>query len=88
MDDETVELVNLRLISTVPVEKPELEEPPPEGDAEAGHREANFDGEWLEVAVLDRERMGEGSEVTGPRSWSSRSRRAWSGPAGGERWTA
>ncbi len=66
MDDETVELVNLRLISTVPVEKPQLEEPPPESEAEAGHRGANFDGEWLEVAVLDRERMGEGSEVTGP----------------------
>jgi N-methylhydantoinase A len=66
MDDERVELVNLRLISTVPVEKPELREPEPEEDAEAGHREANFDGEWLEVAVLDREKMGEGSEVAGP----------------------
>ena len=42
------------------------EEPQPEGDAEAGRREANFDGEWLEVPVLDRERMGEGSEVDGP----------------------
>jgi N-methylhydantoinase A len=66
MDDEKVELVNLRLISTVPVEKPELQEPQPEGDAQAGEREANFDGEWLRIAVLDRERMGEGSEVAGP----------------------
>jgi N-methylhydantoinase A len=66
MDDEKVELVNLRLISTVPVEKPELQEPQPEGDAQAGEREANFDGEWLGIAVLDRERMGEGSEVAGP----------------------
>jgi N-methylhydantoinase A len=66
MDDESVELVNLRLISTVPVEKPELDEPEPEGEAEAGTREANFDGEWQEVAVLDRERMGKGSEVSGP----------------------
>jgi N-methylhydantoinase A len=66
MDDERVELVNLRLISTVPVEKPELNEPEPEAEAKAGSREANFDGEWLEVAVLDREKMGEGSEVTGP----------------------
>src|SRR5215216_277323 len=31
MDDESVELVNLRLIATVPVEKPEPEEPPAEG---------------------------------------------------------
>jgi N-methylhydantoinase A len=66
MDDEKVELVNLRLISTVPVEKPELREPEPEGDAQDGEREANYDGEWQEVAVLDRERMGEGSEVAGP----------------------
>ena len=49
-----MELVNLRLISTVPVEKPELDEPTAEGDAASGRREANFDGEWLEVAVLDR----------------------------------
>ena len=66
MDDEKVELVNLRLISTVPVEKPELQEPQPEDDAQAGEREANFDGEWLGIAVLDRERMGEGSGVAGP----------------------
>jgi N-methylhydantoinase A len=66
MDDEKVELVNLRLISTVPVEKPELQEPQPEDDAQAGEREVNFDGEWRGVAVLDRERMGEGSEVAGP----------------------
>jgi N-methylhydantoinase A len=66
MDDESVELVNVRLIATVPVEKPEPEEPPAEGEAESGRREANFDGEWQEVPVLDRDRMGKGSEVVGP----------------------
>ncbi len=67
MDDESVELVNLRLISTVPVEKPELDEPAPENEeAESGTRQANFDGEWQEVPILDRERMGKGSEVAGP----------------------
>jgi N-methylhydantoinase A len=67
MDDEAVELVNLRLVSTVPVEKPELHEPAPAGEgAEPERREANFDGEWLEVPVLDRELLGEGSEVEGP----------------------
>jgi len=66
MDDEAVELVNLRLIATVPVEKPELHEPAAESEPESGSRKANFDGEWLEVAVLDRETMGEGSEVSGP----------------------
>jgi N-methylhydantoinase A len=66
MDDERVELVNLRLIATVPVDKPEPEEQQAEGEAESGHREANFDGEWQEVPVLDREQMGQGSEVSGP----------------------
>lgn len=67
MEDEAVELVNLRLIATVPVEKPELDEPARGDDeAESERREANFDGEWLEVPVHDREKMGEGSEVSGP----------------------
>jgi N-methylhydantoinase A len=66
MDDEPVELVNLRLIATVPVEKPGLDEPAAEGEAVSERREANFDGEWREVPVYDRERMGEGSEVEGP----------------------
>ncbi len=66
MDEERVELVNLRLIATVPVEKPELDEPEPEGEAEIGRRNANFDGEWVEVPVMDRDRMGKGSEVKGP----------------------
>jgi N-methylhydantoinase A len=66
MEDEAVELVNVRLISTVAVEKPELAEPEAGGTAGAGEREANFDGEWLRVPVLNREEMGEGSEVEGP----------------------
>lgn len=66
MEDESVELVNVRLIATVPVEKPEPEEPPPESEAESGRREANFDGEWREVPVFDRDTLGEGSEVAGP----------------------
>ncbi|MGB3681065.1 MAG: hydantoinase/oxoprolinase family protein, partial [Rubrobacteraceae bacterium] len=66
MDEETVELVNLRLIATLPVDKPELDEREPEGDAETGRREVNFDGDWVEAPVLDREKMGKGSEVEGP----------------------
>ncbi len=60
MDEEPVELVNLRLIATLPVDKPELDEPVAEGDAVSEHRKANFDGEWREVPVYDRERMGAG----------------------------
>lgn len=66
MEDEAVELVNLRLVATVPVEKPHMGEPEPQKRAETGHREANFDGEWLKVPVLDRETMGRGSKVEGP----------------------
>ena len=70
MDGEPVDLVNLRLIAAVPVDKPTLEEPAKEegmeGEAEAGRREANFGGEWVEMPVLDRGRMGAGSEVEGP----------------------
>jgi N-methylhydantoinase A len=66
MEDEPIELVNLRLIAAVPVEKPDLAELPHRGEAESARREANFDGEWREVQILDREKMGEGSEVVGP----------------------
>ena len=66
MDGENVELVNLRLTATVSVEKPGLEESEPEAGAEREQRRANFDGEWTEVPVLDRARMGRGSEVEGP----------------------
>ena len=67
MDYEAVELVNLRLTATVPVEKPKLEEPAAgEGAMGRERRGANFGGEWVEVPVLDRERMGRGSNVEGP----------------------
>src|SRR5919107_429364 len=66
MEDEAVELVNLRLISTVAVEKPELTEPEARSETGTGEREANFDGEWMEVPVHDRGSLGEGSEVEGP----------------------
>ena len=66
MEEEPLDLVNLRLIATVPVEKPELSEKEPKEAGEAGYREANFDGEWMEVPVLDRTMLGVGSEVEGP----------------------
>jgi len=66
MEDEAVELVNLRLIATVPVEKPDLSESKTSGNPEAERRQANFDGKWMEVPVMDREEMGVGSEVEGP----------------------
>jgi N-methylhydantoinase A len=66
MDEETVELVNGRVTATVAVEKPELREEAGEGDGRAGRRRASFEGDWVEVDVFDRTKMGAGAEVAGP----------------------
>jgi N-methylhydantoinase A len=66
MDEETVELVNVRVTATVAVEKPALKEDPAQGDGCAGRRRASFDADWIEVDVFDRTQMGAGAEVTGP----------------------
>jgi len=66
MEGEAIELVNARLVATVPVERPKLVAEDAEGDAEAGKRDANFDGDWQEVPVLRRGGMGEGTKVEGP----------------------
>jgi len=65
-DGAVVEVVNLRLVATVPVGKPPPVEGEPEGAAEVGRCRASFDGGWREAPVLDRERMGKGSRVKGP----------------------
>jgi N-methylhydantoinase A len=67
MEEEPVELVNLRLVATVAVPKPELgEDEPADGDAERESRRANVDGDWLDTAVLQRAGLGKGSRVEGP----------------------
>ena len=67
MRDEPVELVAVRLVAVRAVEKPELREPPaPDADPVRERRDVCVDGDWTEVDVLDRARMGEGSTVEGP----------------------
>jgi N-methylhydantoinase A len=66
MEGEAVELVNARVVATLPVDKPELAAEDAEGDAGAGKRRANFDGGWSEVPVHRRAGMDEGDEVKGP----------------------
>jgi N-methylhydantoinase A len=66
VDGEPMELVNLRLTTTVAVPKPELREGPADGAPEPVRRRANFDGEWIEVDVHERTALGAGSEVVGP----------------------
>jgi len=66
MDDEPVELVNLRLVATVPGDKPRLREGPPPPTVPCGRRRASFDGDWRELDVVDRADLGAGSAVGGP----------------------
>jgi N-methylhydantoinase A len=66
MEGEEVELVNARLVATVAVERPELSEDAAGEEPEPEQRNANFDGDWSEVPVLDRSQLGCGSEVSGP----------------------
>jgi N-methylhydantoinase A len=66
MEDEPVELVNLRLVATLPGRKPALREPPPRQRAEPGRRRAGFDRDWHEVDVWRRADLGAGSSLDGP----------------------
>jgi N-methylhydantoinase A len=66
MEDERVELVNLRLVATAPVAKPSLREPPARSEARPTDRRVSFDGGWMQVPVLRRTELGSGSELTGP----------------------
>jgi N-methylhydantoinase A len=67
MEEQPVELVNLRLVATVPGIRPKLvDDPPSHREVEAGLRQAYFDGQWMDAAVFDRTRMGAGSKVEGP----------------------
>jgi N-methylhydantoinase A len=75
IDDEPVELVNLRLVASVNGTRPRLTEPPPAGDAAAGRspvprtcpvRLGTGPGGEVNAAVFDRDRMGVGSRVEGP----------------------
>jgi N-methylhydantoinase A len=66
MEEESIEIVTLRLAATVEVEKPELRERGGKESSPPGSRRANFDGDWHEVEVHERAAMGVGSEVSGP----------------------
>jgi N-methylhydantoinase A len=66
MEDEVVELVNLRLVATVPRDKPDLSEAAPRRTGSPSRRRARLDGGWQEVDVYDRATLGVGSELQGP----------------------
>ncbi len=66
MPEEPVELVSLRLRAVVPRSLPRIFEDEPSGDARVSARTAHFADRDVEAPVLGRDRMGKGSEVTGP----------------------
>ncbi len=63
---ETVELVNIRLVATVPVTKPFLHEASAVRECQPSHRQVSFDGRWEVVEVVERGSLGAGSKVEGP----------------------
>jgi N-methylhydantoinase A len=66
LEGAAIEVVNLRLVATVAISRPLLQEPPGDGAAPVGGRRANFDGEWMDVPIFDRTTMGAGSGLEGP----------------------
>ncbi|MBA2536821.1 MAG: hydantoinase/oxoprolinase family protein, partial [Actinobacteria bacterium] len=66
VDDRPIQLVNVRLTASVPVETPALREPSPDASAAVERRRTSFEGDWVDVAVFDRTRLGAGSDVDGP----------------------
>jgi N-methylhydantoinase A len=66
-DEESVEIVNVRLVASVAGERPDVVEPdPPSSEPRTGSRSVLLDGDWQRADVLDRGRMGRGSTVRGP----------------------
>jgi N-methylhydantoinase A len=66
MPDGAIELVNVRVVATVPVPRPELVDDPADSDPRTGSRSIAGNGDQLEVPVFDRSLMGAGSRVRGP----------------------
>jgi N-methylhydantoinase A len=66
MEDEVVELVNLRLVATVPRDKPDLSEAAPGQRGSPSRRRARLDDGWQEIDVHERATLGAGSELQGP----------------------
>jgi N-methylhydantoinase A len=67
VEGEAIDVVNLRLVTTVAVDKAAPSEPAAGGDdGPATHRRANFDGDWRTVPVYARSALGAGSQLSGP----------------------
>ncbi len=65
-DDEPVEVVQLRVAATRSSPRPALAEGPPRDDGVTGRRRIVVEGVAVDAPVLDRRRLGAGSELRGP----------------------
>ncbi|MGD2103211.1 MAG: hydantoinase/oxoprolinase family protein, partial [Acidimicrobiia bacterium] len=61
MSGEPIQVVNLRLVATVPADLPDLGDTGPSGAEPVGHREIVVESERHEAAIYDRDRLGPGS---------------------------
>lgn len=67
MPSEPIQLVNLRVVATVPASLPDLtNRDPVADDAPDVQREIVIDSAGHDVAIIDRESLGFGSSVSGP----------------------
>jgi N-methylhydantoinase A len=66
MNEEPVETVSVRLTATKPVELPDLSDESSNQDAGSQTREANFDGDWVETPVVQRNSIGPSTKIEGP----------------------
>jgi N-methylhydantoinase A len=67
IEDEPIEVVSVRVVASVAVDKPALgADRAAEEGGPSGRRTAFFDGEWCDAPVFDRASLGEGSTFRGP----------------------
>ncbi len=66
MEDEPVDAVHLRVTAALPGSAPVLSEAVLGEHSEHDSRNSFLDGDWVEVPVVQRTRMGRGSRATGP----------------------
>ncbi|MDP9376562.1 MAG: hydantoinase/oxoprolinase family protein [Actinomycetota bacterium] len=78
--EQPVELVSLRMVATLPVDKPVLDTPPADSHAPAKSRRVHTGAAWETVPVHVRANMGAGSRVAGPSVIELAGATAWVAP--------
>ncbi|MGH2750317.1 MAG: hydantoinase/oxoprolinase family protein [Actinomycetota bacterium] len=66
MEDESVEVVSVRLTATIAFEMPDLVESRESEQTSGDKRRINLDGQWIETPVYARSELGRGHDLEGP----------------------